>query len=181
MLLIGTLISMITAVLATRALLGVLAGFRWFDNPAFMGASAQKIPDWQKMDIVGKRRIWFSIATAALVLSVGAIAIKGLNLGIDFRGGSQVSFETPQPVPVDRVREEAAALGRADAVIQGRGDETDGGYEQFQIKTDTLTAGEQAELTSALSNDLGASATCPGASASRFSAGRSSPSSSRCS
>jgi SecD/SecF fusion protein len=156
MLLIGTLISMITAVLATRALLGVLAGFRWFDNPAFMGASAQKIPDWQKMDIVGKRRIWFSIATAALVLSVGAIALKGLNLGIDFRGGSQVSFETPRPVSVDRVREEAAALGRADAVIQGRGDETDGGYEQFQIKTDTLTDGEQAELTSGLQNDLDA-------------------------
>ncbi|HET9214828.1 MAG TPA: protein translocase subunit SecD [Gaiellaceae bacterium] len=158
MLLIGTLISMITAVLATRALLGVLAAFRWFDNPAFMGASAQKIPDWQKIDIVGKRRIWFSIATAALVISVAAIAIKGLNLGIDFRGGSQVSFETPRPVTVDRVREEAAAVGLADAVIQGRGDETNGGYEQFQIKTETLSEGEQAELTAALRNDLDAEA-----------------------
>ena len=47
------------AVLATRALLGVLARFRWFDNPRFMGASAEKIPDWQKVDIVGMRRIWF--------------------------------------------------------------------------------------------------------------------------
>ena len=94
MLLLGTLISMFTAVLATRALLGVLAGFRWFDNPQFMGASAQKIPDWQKVDIVGKRRIWFSIATALLVLSIAAIVFKGLNLGIDFEGGTQVSFET---------------------------------------------------------------------------------------
>src|SRR5207247_5509637 len=39
MLLIGTLISLITAVAATRAMLGLLAGFRWFDNPTFMGAS----------------------------------------------------------------------------------------------------------------------------------------------
>ena len=158
MLLIGTLISMVTAVLATRALLGVLAGFRWFDNPAFMGASAQKIPDWQKIDIVGKRRIWFSIATTALVISVLAIAIKGLNLGIDFEGGSQVSFRTPQPVSVERVRQEAADIGLADAVIQGRGDETDGGYEQFQIKTETLTEAEQAELTSSLQRDLDAEA-----------------------
>ncbi|MGH3058603.1 MAG: protein translocase subunit SecD, partial [Gaiellaceae bacterium] len=158
MLLIGTLISMITAVLATRALLGVLAGFRWFDNPAFMGASAQKIPDWQKIDIVGKRRLWFSIATAALVISVAAIAFKGLNLGIDFEGGSQVSFRTPEPVSVDRVRQEAAEIGLADAVIQGRGDETDGGYEQFQIKTETLTEGEQTELTSSLQRDLDAEA-----------------------
>jgi SecD/SecF fusion protein len=156
MLLIGTLISMVTAVLATRALLGVLATFRWFDNPAFMGASAQRIPDWQKIDIVGKRRLWFSIATAALVISVAAIAIKGLNLGIDFEGGSQVSFETPEPVSVDRVREEASSSGLADAVIQGRGDESGGEYQQFQIKTETLTEGEQSELTTALQRDLDA-------------------------
>ena len=158
MLLVGTLLSMLTAVLATRALLGVLARFRWFDNPKFMGAKAEKIPDWQKIDFVGKRRIWFSIATAALVISVGAIVFKGLNLGIDFEGGSQVSFETPQPTTVDEVREEAAAVGLGDAVIQGRGDETDGGYEEFQIKTETLTEAQQAELTTALQRDLDAEA-----------------------
>ena len=38
MLLIGTVISLITAVAATRAMLGLLAGFRWFENPQFMGA-----------------------------------------------------------------------------------------------------------------------------------------------
>ena len=38
MLLIGTVISLLTAVAATRAMLGLLAGFRWFDNPTFMGA-----------------------------------------------------------------------------------------------------------------------------------------------
>ncbi len=38
MLLIGTVVSLITAVAATRAMLGLLAGFRWFENPRFMGA-----------------------------------------------------------------------------------------------------------------------------------------------
>ena len=42
MLLIGTAVSLITAVAATRAMLGLLAGFRWFDNPKFMGASPTK-------------------------------------------------------------------------------------------------------------------------------------------
>jgi SecD/SecF fusion protein len=156
MLLLGTLISMFTAVLATRALLGVLSRFRWFDNPRFMGASAQKIPEWQKIDIVGKRRIWFTTATVVLVIAVGAIIFKGLNLGIDFEGGSQVSFETPEPASVEEVRQEMADIGRADAVIQGRGDETDGEYTQFQIKTDSLTTAEQNELSLALENDLGA-------------------------
>ena len=38
MLLIGTVLSLVTAVFATRAMLGLLAGFRWFNNPRFMGA-----------------------------------------------------------------------------------------------------------------------------------------------
>jgi SecD/SecF fusion protein len=156
MLLLGTLISMFTAVLATRALLGVLSRFQWFDNPRFMGASAQKIPEWQKIDIVGKRRIWFSIATALLVLSIAAIVFKGLNLGIDFEGGTQVSFETAEPASVEEVRQEVSDLGLAGAVIQGRGDESNGEYTQFQIKTESLTAQEQKELTLALENDLGA-------------------------
>ena len=41
MLLIGTVISLVTAVAATRAMLGLLAGFRWFDNPSFMGAKGR--------------------------------------------------------------------------------------------------------------------------------------------
>jgi SecD/SecF fusion protein len=156
MLLLGTLISMFTAVLATRALLGVLARFRWFDNPRFMGASAQKIPDWQKIDIVGLRRIWFTTATVVLVVAVAAIIFKGLNLGIDFEGGSQVSFTTSEPTSVEEVRQHVADIGRADAVIQGRGDETNGDYEQFQIKTESLTTAEQNELSLALENELGA-------------------------
>ena len=42
MLLIGTVISLVTAVAATRAMLGLLGGFRWFDNPRFMGAQGQQ-------------------------------------------------------------------------------------------------------------------------------------------
>src|SRR5918999_709856 len=41
LLLLGTVTSILTAVFATRALLGVLSRFRWFDNPKFMRESAQ--------------------------------------------------------------------------------------------------------------------------------------------
>ena len=52
MLLIGTVISMLTAVAATRAMLGLLAGFRWFDNPRFMGATAASTPRWLQIDFM---------------------------------------------------------------------------------------------------------------------------------
>ena len=151
MLLLGTVTSILTAVFATRALLGVLSRFSWFDNPKFMGASAQKIADWQKFDAVGKRRIWFTISGVLIVLSLASIAIKGLNLGIDFEGGSQLSFSTPRSVQIADVRAEAEAVGRGNAVIQGRGKQAaDGGYRQFQIKSEPLEREQLNRLTSGL-------------------------------
>ena len=154
MLLIGTAISMFTAVAATRALLGVLSGFRWFDNPAFMGARGQTIPRWQRMDFVGRRNYWFAVSGAVILISVVSLAWQGLNLGIDFKGGSQVAFQTNVPVSVDRVRTEAAEIIPADAVVQGRGSETDGRYTSFQIRTESLSPDEQATLQQTLANTL---------------------------
>jgi SecD/SecF fusion protein len=156
MLLIGTLISMVTAVAATRALLGLLAGFRWFDNPAFMGASGQKIPAWQKIDFVGKRNWWFALSGIVLLVGFASLGVQGLNLGIDFQGGSQVNFEVPQPTSVERVREEMAQIGRGDAVIQGRGELTNNGYTQFAIKTESLSAEAQTRLQDAVRSELDA-------------------------
>jgi SecD/SecF fusion protein len=156
MLLVGTLISMVTAVAATRALLGVLAGFRWFNNPALMGASAQKIPAWQRVDFIGKTRFWFALSGTVLAVGIGSLAYQGLNLGIDFKGGSQLSFKTPQAHAVQDVRQEAAALGLGDAVIQGRGNVENGGYKSFQVRTKSLSLQQQNDLQDALKSKLGA-------------------------
>jgi SecD/SecF fusion protein len=156
MLLIGTLLSMVTAVAATRALLGVLAGFRWFNNPAFMGASAQKIPSWQKIDFVGRAKLWFAISGAILLIGLGSLVVQGLNLGIDFKGGSQISFRTPQPHAVEDVRAEAAANGLGGAVIQGRGTVQNGGYTSFQLRSKTLTVPQQTDFQNSIRSELDA-------------------------
>jgi SecD/SecF fusion protein len=157
MLLIGTGLSLVTAVLATRAILGLLARFRWFDNPAFMGASSEQIPAWQRVDIVGRRRIWFSISGIAIALSVLSLLINGLNLGIDFKGGSAVNFTTPRPVAVETVRSELEQLGRGDDQLQGRGERTSGDrYREFQIKTESLNETEQQQLRGSLTREFDA-------------------------
>ncbi len=158
MLLIGTALSMLTAVLATRALLAVLAGFKVLDNPRFLGAQGGGIPSWLKADYIGRRRTWFAISGAVIVLSLGALVVNGLNLGIDFKGGTQVAFSTPQPTSLERVRVEAARIGQAGAVIQGRGPSTDGKYEQFQIRTESLTVDEAQQLQSSLVRSVDAEA-----------------------
>src|SRR5207302_1072078 len=73
MLLIGTLISLLTAVAATRAMLGLLAGFRWFENPSFMGASGQQGLKWLQIDFMRKRYLWLAVSGA--IVLIGAVSL----------------------------------------------------------------------------------------------------------
>jgi SecD/SecF fusion protein len=158
MLLIGTAISMLTAVLATRALLAVLAGMKVLDNPRVVGAAGRGIPSWLKIDYIGKRNLWFAISGAIVVVSLGAIGVRGLNLGIDFEGGSQLSFSTSQPVAIEKVRATAAEVGQGNSRIQGRGAGVNGKYSQYQIQTEELTPQETAQFTRALEKGVQAEA-----------------------
>jgi SecD/SecF fusion protein len=157
MLLIGTVVSLITAVAATRAMLGLLSGFAWFDNPRFMGASGAQKGRWLQIDFMKKRYLWLGVSGVAILISAISLATRGLNLGIDFRGGVQVSFSTLSPTSLTKVRAQAADIGRSDAVVQGRGQVTGSDeYKNFQIRLKKLTPAEQAKLTNDLTNRLDA-------------------------
>jgi SecD/SecF fusion protein len=151
MLLIGTAMSLVTAVFATRAMLGLLAGFRWFNSPKFMGATGMQIPNWIRHDYVGKRNIWFALSGVVLTIAALSIGIRGLNLGIDFEGGTKVSFATSQPVQLEEVRAQAERIGQGGAVIQGVGESAGNErYSEFQLQTEALDATEQRQLRTAL-------------------------------
>jgi SecD/SecF fusion protein len=156
MLLIGTVLSLVTAVAATRAMLGLLAGFRWFDNPAFMGAGGQQKGRWLQIDFMRRRYLWFAISGVVIALGIGALAVRGLNLGIDFKGGTQIQFKTPDYVSLTNVRDQAAAIGQSDAVIQGRGGSQGDSYKSFQIRTKSLKPAAQETLSNDLETKLGA-------------------------
>jgi SecD/SecF fusion protein len=159
MLLVGTAMSMLTAVLATRAFLAVLAGLKLLESPKLMGASGGGIPRWMKLDYIGRRNTWFAISGTVILISLGAIAFKGLNLGIDFRGGTQVTFATPQPVSLETVRNEAGNIGQSDAQIQGRGASSGSSgdsYRDFSVRTESLTTSEVQAFQSALTRAVDA-------------------------
>ena len=99
MLLIGTVVSLITAVAATRAMLGLLAGFRWFAEPELHGRDRRsEIPRWQQIDVVTPPApVLHHLARRRRRSASLAIVVQGLNLGIDFKGGVQITFTTPKP------------------------------------------------------------------------------------
>jgi SecD/SecF fusion protein len=147
MLMIGTVISLVTAVAATRAMLGLLAGFRWFDNPRFMGAHGQQTAKWLQIDFMKRRYLWFAISGAIVVISIGSLAVRGLNLGIDFKGGTQVTFKTPAPVSLTKVRTEAAKFA-TQPVVQGRGKPVGSdSYKSFQLRMRSLNSAQTSQLS----------------------------------
>jgi SecD/SecF fusion protein len=156
MLLVGTAISLNTAEAATRAMLALLANFSWFENPSFMGAAGQQKGRWLQIDFVGKRRIWFAIAGAVVAISILSLAVRGLNLGIDFKGGTQVTFTSNKPETVGTVADVAKPIAGRNAVVQGRGNSADGKYRGFQIRAESLTTAEQQQLRTQLEDDFGA-------------------------
>jgi SecD/SecF fusion protein len=158
MLLIGTLISLLTAVAATRALLHLLSGFRWFDNPRFMGAQGQQTAKWLQIDFMKRRYIWFAISGVIIVAGAVSLGVRGLNLGIDFKGGTQVSFSTHKPYTTAAIQHIAAGsdVDRPDAVIQGRGTVINGGYTQWQVRTRALKSAAQTNFQQDLQREVGA-------------------------
>ena len=99
---VGVLVSVFTAVFATRAMLSVLSHYTWFNNASFLGASGQKVR-W-RLDITGRKYTWFAVSGAVIVISLGALALQGLNLGIDFKGGTAITTQISKPATPDQMR-----------------------------------------------------------------------------
>ena len=43
----------------------------------------------RSIDFVGRRRLWYAIASTAVLVSIVGLGVRGLNAGIEFRGGSE--------------------------------------------------------------------------------------------
>ena len=64
-------------------------------------------------------------STAMLVISVWSLATKGLVLGLDFSGGTQIEVGYDEPVNVSLVREELESVGFENPVVVHFGAETE--------------------------------------------------------
>ncbi len=61
------------------------------------------------------------ISVATFVVAVGALAIKGLNLGVEFTGGTVMEVNYSGPADITSIRETLNEIELADAVVQSFG------------------------------------------------------------
>jgi preprotein translocase subunit SecF len=100
-------------------------------------------------DFVGRRRRWYALSLIVVLLALGGLAGRGLNLGLEFRGGSE--FIVPASVTVAEGREAAAEAGLTESIV------TVIGGDKLRIQTGALTNLEQEAAADALAQTLGVS------------------------
>lgn len=100
-------------------------------------------------DFVGRRRRWFTLSAVMLLVSILALGIRGLNLGVDFVGGSLVEVENVSGASVGRVRDALGNLGLEESVVQTTG----GGA--IRVQTEELTPEQEDALVEVLTEVAG--------------------------
>ena len=77
------------------------------------------------INFMGVRNFAFALTMLLTLIALGSWFFKGLNFGLDFTGGSQIELSYDKPADLGQVREQLAAAGYADAVVQNFGATTD--------------------------------------------------------
>ena len=128
---------------------------------ASSGLAARLYAGEANVNIIGRRKIWFAVAAALVLISIGSFAIRGFHLGIEFAGGT--SFSVPAKVgtttlsqaqvsdAVDRAIKSvdpAAEVGAAQKVGAGGG-------ETYTVRASALSAEQAERAKTALVSDLG--------------------------
>ena len=65
------------------------------------------------------------ISLVTFLIAVGSLAIRGLNLGVDFTGGTVMEVAYAQAADLGKIRESTARLGFSDASVQNFGTSRD--------------------------------------------------------
>lgn len=94
-------------------------------------------------DFVSTRRTWYVVSIVLVALSIAAIAVRGLNLGIEFRGGAD--FAIPNATcSITEARDLVEAETGGQAIVTLTGSDT------MRVQTETLTSRESVQLSNAL-------------------------------
>jgi preprotein translocase subunit SecF len=94
------------------------------------------------VDFVGRRKIWFTVSIVIIVLGIGSLAIRGFNLGIDFKGGSSWEVLAPN-TSITSMTNAVEAAGLTNPSVEKLGSDT------YQVTADinSLSSSKQGTVT----------------------------------
>lgn len=124
MLIITVIVTMFTMVFLTRILLNLFVKTNYFNDKTklFIGVNSEDIPNvsknekvkkvpFAKVDFLKNRKLFAGVS--AIIILVGAVTIGfcGLNLGIDYRAGSDITIATDKDLTKKQINSDLRELG----------------------------------------------------------------------
>ncbi|MFC9607321.1 protein translocase subunit SecF [Streptomyces niveus] len=98
-------------------------------------------------DFVGKRKFWYAISILITIAAIAGLAVRGLNMGIEFKGGAV--FNTPKTsISVAAAQDHAEKASGHDAIVQKLGN---GG---LRIQVTELNTAQADKVQTQLAKDL---------------------------
>lgn len=102
-------------------------------------------------DFVGNRKIWYGLSILITITAIVGLAVRGLNMGIEFQGGAV--FNTPKTsVSVSQAQEYAEKASGHDAIVQKLGS---GDNATLRIQVAGIDTNEADKVSAQLAKDLG--------------------------
>jgi preprotein translocase subunit SecF len=103
-------------------------------------------------NIVGNAKRWYIVSAIFTLLSIGALALQGLHLGIEFKGGSAYTFtSTTATVEQARTAVEGAGIS-SELIVQKVGDT------KIRVQTGSLTNAQSDAVESVIVSTFGVTA-----------------------
>ena len=101
------------------------------------------------VDFVGRRKLWFTISIAIILVGIGSLSIRGFNLGIDFKGGSSWEVLAPN-TSIGAVTHSVEKAGLSKPIVEKLGKDT------YEVTADlnALSADKQLSVTNDVVNAL---------------------------
>ena len=100
-------------------------------------------------NIIGNRRRWYVLSAIFTLLSIAALAVQGLHLGIEFKGGSSYTVTKPGAT-IEQARSAVSSVDiPCEIIVQKIG------TENVRIQTGALTPVQSSAVESALTSTFG--------------------------
>ncbi|HSI94429.1 MAG TPA: protein translocase subunit SecD, partial [Jiangellaceae bacterium] len=154
---IGVLASLFSALVITRVLAEFAIERGWSHrHPKGTGIGRHTmVREWLRRvqpNLMGHTRQFLAATVLVIIVAGAGIAVRGLNLGVEFTGGRQLAIETGQEVDVEEARSTVAGAGFPTAIVQESGDA------DVSVRTGNITDAEAAAIRDAV-GEIGGGAT----------------------
>lgn len=104
------------------------------------------------VDFLGKRKLAAILSIAMIVISLGLLAVKGLNFGIDFTGGTLVEVQFNEAPKIADIRASIGPKGYEQAIIQEFG-----APDEILVRVQNKDAADSSKISTDILDALSAS------------------------